>query len=498
MVLAILFVCVTILLSFYYCLANFDYWKSRGVKGPQPIPFCGTIAKHLFKKICLGAYLREIYEQYPDEAMVGVFFREQPALVLRDPDLIKHVLIKDFSVFPEREIAVFDKAEPLSLHLFRIDGARWRPLRTQLSPVFTSGKLKDMFHLLLECAEHLERHLNEIVSKDLIIECRELTSKYTIDVIGSCAFGIEMNALKQKDSEFQKLGVKIFRTDMKTYIRKLFRDVAPKLYNRIGIILDDHDVTNIMTNMIRNTIDYRKKNNFHRHDFIDALITLKNHPEKLGLDHVPDIYIAAQLFVFFAAGFETSSTTMSNVLFELAQHLTIQKKVQAEIRQVLDNNNGAISYDSIKKMTYLEQVLKETLRKYPPVMFLARNAQQKYTFEHTNVSIDKNLKVYIPVFGIHYDPNIYPDPEVFDPERFNDQNMQSRNPMHYLPFGNGPRNCIGARFAAYQAKVGLIKILLNYDISVCEKTQIPLILNRQQQMMFQTDHGMYVKFTKLS
>uniref|UniRef100_A0A348G631 Cytochrome P450 3 n=1 Tax=Odontomachus monticola TaxID=613454 RepID=A0A348G631_ODOMO len=494
----ILCVCVVILLLFYYYLtADFDYWKSQGVKGPKPIPIFGTIASHLSNRISLGSYFRKIYEEYPNESMVGVFQRAKPALVLRDPELIKHVLIKDFSVFPERNVAVHEKAEPLSVHLFRVDGVRWRPLRTRLSPVFTSGKLKDMFHLLLECAEHLEKQLNEIVSKDGIVECRELTSKYTIDVIGSCVFGVDMNALKQKDSEFQKMGVRIFRHDRKTYVRNFCRETMPTLYDWFGNIFDDHDVTSLMTNMVKNTIDYRRKNNVQRHDFIGALTNFKDHPETLGLDHVSDTYVAAQLFVFFAAGHETSSTTMSNVMYELAQYPAIQEKARTEIRKVLDSSDGVILYDSIKKMTYLEQIVKETLRKYPPVMFLARNTQQNYTFEN-KVNIRKGIKVYIPIFGIHNDPNIFPNPEVFDPDRFTDENMRNMNPMHYLPFGTGPRNCIGARFAGYQSKIGLIKILLNYNIDVCEKTQIPYIIDRSHPLMLQTEHGIYVKLTKLT
>jgi cytochrome P450 family 6 len=85
----------------------------------------------------------------------------------------------------------------------------------------------------------------------------------------------------------------------------------------------------------------------------------------------------------------------------------------------------------------------ETLRKYPPVTVLMRRSMSSYTFEGTNVSIPKNQRVWIPAYAIHRDPNIYPKPDVFDPERFTDEAVQSRHPMSYLPFGDGPRNCIG-------------------------------------------------------
>lgn len=95
-----------LLLLYYYLTADFNYWKSRGVTGPKPIPFCGTIANSMLNKICIGSYLRKLYEEYPNETMVGMFFRGQPALLLRDAKLIKDVLIKDFPIFPERNVSV--------------------------------------------------------------------------------------------------------------------------------------------------------------------------------------------------------------------------------------------------------------------------------------------------------------------------------------------------------------------------------------------------------
>ncbi|EGI67148.1 Cytochrome P450 6B3 [Acromyrmex echinatior] len=404
----ILCTCVVILyLLYYYLTADFDYWTSCGINGPKPIPFFGNIVEFLMGKKNLNDFFKEIYDRYPKESMVGVFLRGNPALVIKDPEYIKQVLIKDFTIFAERHSHVYEKA------------VRWRSLRTRLSPIFTTGKLKDMFHLLLNCSDHFEKYLDEIVSKDSIVECRHLTSKFTIDVIGSCVFGLEMNALKEENNQFQRMG------------------------------------------------------------------------------HVTDEFIAAQLFVFFAAGFETSSITMSLAMYELAQNQSIQEKVRKEIKEVLDSTDGVILYDNIKKMNYLEKIYQEVLRKYPPVTFLMRQPTKNYTFEGTKITLRKGQVVIIPNYAIQHDPNIYPDPEVFDPERFSEENVKQRNPMYYLPFGDGPRNCIGKRFATNQTKVGLIKVLMNHKIDVCEMTQIPLIHSPWTNFLFQITHGVYVKLTKL-
>lgn len=87
--------------------------------------------------------------------------------------------------------------------------------------------------------------------------------------------------------------------------------------------------------------------------------------------------------------------------------------------------------------------LTETLRKYPPGTLLRRKNNEDYTFNGTKVTIPKGTGVFIPVFAIHHDPSIYPEPETFNPERFNEDAVATRHAMTYLPFGDGPRNCIG-------------------------------------------------------
>jgi len=94
-------------------------------------------------------------------------------------------------------------------------------------------------------------------------------------------------------------------------------------------------------------------------------------------------------------------------------------------------------------------VCAETLRKYPPLTFLMRQSTEAHTFDGTSVTIPKNQRIWIPIYAIQRDPDIYPEPDVFDPERFDEGIAQSRNAMFYLPFGDGPRNCIGITLCAY-------------------------------------------------
>lgn len=152
----------------------------------------------------------------------------------------------------------------------------------KLSPVFTSGKLKEMFSLISECADHLVQYMEKVASRDEPVECRELMAKYTTDVIGSCAFGIEMNALSNKNSEFRKMGREVFTPSWTNLLRIRMRQMFPELYNILGYVLPQMEKTKFFIRIIVETMNYRETNNVIRNDFVDKLRELKKHPDKLG------------------------------------------------------------------------------------------------------------------------------------------------------------------------------------------------------------------------
>nr|XP_012143061.1 PREDICTED: probable cytochrome P450 6a13 isoform X1 [Megachile rotundata]XP_012143062.1 PREDICTED: probable cytochrome P450 6a13 isoform X2 [Megachile rotundata] len=461
---------------YYYFTSTFDFWKKRGVAGPRPVPIFGNIKDVLLEKCSLNECIVKFYQEYKNERLVGIFERRKPNILLTDLDLVKDVLIKDFSIFNDRGHLVFEKTEPLSLNIFSLEAKRWRPLRAKLTPVFTSGKLKEMFPLILECSNQLEGCLEKIIEQGGFIDCREVAARFTTDAIGSCAFGINMNALSDEGSEFRRIGKKIFKPDIKKRAIATMKETVPWLYRLLGFVLPQNEVTMFLTNIVTETIKYRKENNIVRPDFINVLMELRDNPHTLeNIDKVTDVMLAAQAAVFFAAGFETSSTTIGHALYEMALNPDMQDKLRKEIKEFYNKNKGNWTYDDVREMSYLDKVFKETLRKYPPGGLLRRRCNIDYTFNGTKVTIPTDTEVLISIAAIHKDPSIYPKPDVFDPERFNDDVAASRHPMAYMPFGDGPRNCIGARFAVYQTKVGIIQMLNNYKVEVCDKTLIPYI-----------------------
>ncbi|XP_044009986.1 probable cytochrome P450 6a14 [Aphidius gifuensis] len=436
-----------------------NYWENLSVPGPKPVPIFGNFTKLFLKKLTAGQVIQNIYTKWKHEAFVGVYKGHSPQLIINDLDLIKTILIKDFDTFNGRGIVVNEMTDPLTAHLFNIDGPRWKFIRAKLTPLFTAGKLKHMIELMVECADHFEIYLSNQLKKSNVIDCREVAAKFTTDVIGSCAFGINMNALSNDESEFRKVGRKVLESNFNRMAKLLLREISPWLFTSLKII------------------DVRKNNNIVRNDLIDLFINIKK-TENNNEIQFTDSLMTAQAFVFFVGGFETSSLSISMSLYELAIEPKVQEKLRSEIIETLKNNDGKLSYDTINSMKYLDMVMQETLRKNPPILTLIRRACRSYKIPETNTTIEKGTNVNIPVYAIHHDPSYYPSPEKFDPERFTDSAKAQRHPMTLLAFGDGPKNCIGLRFAHYQVKLGIIKVLKNYRVKPSKSTVVPYEIDK--------------------
>lgn len=188
--------------------------------------------------------------------------------------------------------------------------------------------------------------------------------------------------------------------------------------------------------------------------------------------------IVAQCLIFFLAGFDTVSTAMYFMAYALSIYPNVQQKLQQEVEALVTKLNGRLpTYEEIQNLSFLDMVLSETLRMFPPVPFLDRRCNQKTTIENsdgTKVELQPGDGILFPVSSIHFDSNYFPEPEKFIPERFSHENRDKIKPFSYFPFGVGPRNCIGSRFALMETKSLFFSILSNFTIEKCNKTEIPL------------------------
>lgn len=141
----------------------------------------------------------------------------------------------------------------------------------------------------------------------------------------------------------------------------------------------------------------------------------------------------------------------------------------------IQSNGGTLNYESLADMQYLDKCVNETLRKYPTTATLQRSCNKTYRIPGSNVTIPKGQSVQIPIYAIHYDEEIFPNPEVFDPARFSSEEVAKRHSMAFLAFGEGPRHCVGLRLAMIAAKLAVAKVLVHYEFDLDEsKTAKPL------------------------
>ncbi|XP_061401504.1 cytochrome P450 6a9-like isoform X1 [Musca vetustissima] len=479
-----------------------NYWQSLGIPCEEPhFPFgslWGVQKTRGFWQIW-----EEYYNRFKGSGpFAGFYWFFRPAVFVLDPELIKNVLIKDFSKFTDRGFYHNEKDDPLSGQLFLLDGAKWKNMRNKLSPTFTSGKMKFMYPTVTKVGEEFIEVLGKMVEQNgSVVEVKDLLARFTTDVIGTCAFGIECSSLKDPNAEFRVMGKKSLVEQRHNRLIIAFMASFVDLARKLGFKQTPDDIEAFFMRIVRETVEYREKNNIRRNDFMDMLIDLKN-KKLMKSDHGDELTnlsleeIAAQAFVFFIAGFETSSTTLGFTLYELAQNQEVQDKARREVMEKLEKYQGELSYECLKDMQYLEQILSETLRIYPVLPNLIRLTKNDYQVPNTQHILEKGIMTVIPVHAIHHDPEYYPDPEEFRPTRFTSDECLKRHPSTYLPFGDGPRNCIGLRFGKMQTKVGLVSLLRNYRFECSPLTEIPLEMDKKN-FLASPKNGLYLKVVPL-
>ncbi|EDW74197.1 uncharacterized protein Dwil_GK21808 [Drosophila willistoni] len=478
---------------------RFNYWQDLGIACEEPHWLLGSL-RGLRTTRSFPQVWTEYYNKFKGTGpFAGFYWFQRPAAFILEPSLIKHVLIKDFNKFTDRGFFHNEEDDPLSGQIFLLDGHKWKSMRNKLSSTFTSGKMKYMFPTVLKVAHEFIDVFGEMVNKSSEIEVKELLARFTTDVIGTCAFGIECSSLKDPEAEFRVMGRKSITDLRHGAIGIAFLNSFPQLSRRLHMKMTPEHIEKFFMRIVRETVAYREQNNIKRNDFMDQLIELKNNRlmksatgESMNLTIEE---VAAQAFVFFNAGFETSSTTMGFALYELAQHPDIQQRLRDECQKVLADNE--FTYECMKDLVYTDQVISETLRLYTVLPLLNRQCIEDFVVpENPKFVIKKGMPVLIPAGALHRDEKYYPEPNVFNPDNFSEERVKERDSVEWLPFGDGPRNCIGMRFGQMQARIGLALLIKNFKFSVCKDTPIPI----EQQMdsfLIASKSGIYLKVERV-
>ncbi|XP_058800198.1 cytochrome P450 6a2-like [Phymastichus coffea] len=489
----------------YIYLKNVVYgvWNRKNVPHDHPsIPFGNVPLSFFMGETTHGELVKKSYHKYKNFRFHGIYILCEPVLVINDPELIQLVLVKNFTQFYNRGVLSDAEKDPLSAHLARLEDEKWKRLRSKLSPTFTSGKLKLMFPLIKEICDQLINTCDNALESSDIIELKTIITRFTIDCISSIAYGFNCDSLHNTDTPFLKYG------KMSNYVGRvfiLFSFFIPQLIKFVPVPEKRRELEKFFTQIFIDMVEHRRKEKVSRNDFLNMLIELidygkiledetsekKCHLSKLTeADKLTIMEAVSQAFIFFSAGQETTSSAISCCLYELALNPDIQQELFNEINKV-HNNPGDLTYEKLFGMQYLDMVFQETLRKYPGSSILNRIAVEDFKIPNSDFIIEKGMRIVIPITGLHMDPDIYSEPEKFNPIRFTPENKAKRHNFSYVPFGEGPRQCIGKRLGSLKPKIALFYMLLNYEFSVCEKTSIPI--KYQPDYFVQVPYDIYLK-----
>nr|QTM97437.1 Cytochrome P450 [Sitophilus oryzae] len=451
-------------LLYKYMTRNFSYWKDRNIFYFKPLPFFGNLLPMITMKTTMGELIMDLYRQ-TDKDYFGIFSLDRPVLVVKSPKLAKDILLKDFASFHDRIIVTPDTDPAMSNLMFFKKGQMWKVIRSKMTPVFTSGKLKAMFSVMVDESNDLSKYLSKFVGAPSI-EAKEVCAKYSTNLIALTAFGVKAKCFDNEDADFRKLGRRIFGTSLTNAVRQLGCNFFPGLIKTFGIEFVDTVAREQMKSIFSTVLKARKQSDHHKsNDLVDILLDARAHTES----GISDDMILGQAIQFFMAGFEAVASTISFTLYALSMDEEIQERLRLEILENIEENNG-LTYEGVNSMKYLNMVISEALRKYPVLPFLDRECTSTYKVEGTDLVLEKGQAIYISAFGMHYDEKYFPDPDKFDPERFSDKNEINKEGFYYTPFGEGPRICIGNRYGLLAVKVGIASILSKYKIRKSLKT----------------------------
>ncbi|KAK4883038.1 hypothetical protein RN001_006357 [Aquatica leii] len=474
----ILFIISLVFIIRLFFQTRYDYWKKRNIPFCKPTLLVGSFGSVLTLRTAISNICQKLHNDYAGYRYIGFFDMWKPAILVRDPEIIKSMLVKNCHSY-RNLVQVEHEVDPImALNPFVIYGNEWRSVRSSLTSQFTSAKIKPMTSNFLLVNKKLVDYIKKQTEVSKALDVRQLSNRYTGENVMINAFGLEGRSFEDKYPDSFKVGEQFCSKSKLVQFGQTMAMLCPKIARILKVTFLGNPISGLFKNIILDALKYRNINNITRKDFLGYLNEMR---AKSAPFYVSDDEIVAHAFTYFLDGYETSALTLAYALFELSQNSDVQNKAREEINEVLNKHDHVLSYEAAQEMIYLDNVISETLRKHPIIKIITRVCLDDVVFpsphpddEDREVIIKKDTEIFISCEALHKESKYYPNPEAFDPDRFNEQNKNIIPKCAYIPFGEGPKLCLGKTFALAQIKMGLIAILSEFHLEYNKKTKLPL------------------------
>uniref|UniRef100_A0A667Z4I3 Thromboxane-A synthase n=1 Tax=Myripristis murdjan TaxID=586833 RepID=A0A667Z4I3_9TELE len=516
----------------WYSVSPFSVLSRCGIKHPKPLPFFGNM--FMFRQ----GFFEPLNDLIRTHGRVcGYYLGRRPVVVVADPDMLRQVMVKEFSTFPNRMTIRFS-TKPMTDCLLLLRDERWKRVRSILTPSFSAAKMKEMVPLINTATDALMNNLNAYAESGEAFDIHRCFGCFTMDVIASVAFGTQVDSQNNPDDPFVHHAQKFFSFNFFRPIFLLFIAFPFIMAPLAGFIPNKRrdEMNNFFISCIQKIIKQRDEQppEQRRRDFLQLMLDVRSSKECVSLEHfdvvnhadeldhthqqthqsaseqdndyhqpqvshtkhpqkrmMTEDEIVGQAFIFLLAGYETSSNTLAFTCYLLAIHPDCQSKVQEEVDHFFTRHESP-DYTNVQELKYLDMVIAEALRLYPPGFRFARSIDHDCVVN--GQFLPKGATLEIPASFLHYDPEYWPEPEKFIPERFTPEAKANRHPFAYLPFGAGPRSCVGMRLAQLEMKMALVRLFRRFNVVTCSETKIPLELKSSSTLG--PKNGIFVKITR--
>lgn len=421
------------------------YYPPRPPLFEKRVPFIAALVR--MTKNPIANWPRAMYEEDFYTPVKGFI---SPVINVIHPDAVRAVCLDHHADAPKADAMKRLLGPGLGDALLTADGAHWRWQRQATAPAFRHDRLQSMVPMMIRAGEAAAQFLANRPHNS-VVDVTHVTTQATFDVIldsmfkGDPEFDVESftNEIRQPKSNFGSFSILAYlRTPL------WVRDFLFPKSRRSRLALRQ---------AVLDMIARRNAHGEKRGDLYDLLQDASD-PEtgrKMDKETLRD-----NLLTFVAAGHETTALAVAWALLMVASHRPTKLRIQEELDRVI--GEGPLSPQMISRLTFTKQVVQETLRLYPSAPVLARQIKNPITV--CGHRLRKNRIALIPIFAIHRHTKWWSDPDRFDPDRFTPENIGKQHRFAYLPFGAGPRICIGGTFAMLESIAILAAILHKIDV----------------------------------